>query len=97
MATRFFTPGIGCRSGIGCGAGLGGISRIPQFNGKCRQPVACWYQEGAKRHAGGSYRGAVAFLVFFARATGTRIVAANFGSDTHRLGSLSLRWPGLIL
>src|SRR5882724_10545016 len=40
---------------------------------------------------------AVALFVFFAGATGARIVAANFGASAHGLRRLSLCRAGLIL
>src|SRR6267143_1655738 len=75
-ATRFFTPGIGWRSGICCGTGTGGI---------------CFLFSDA------SCVGAVAFLVFFSRPAGARIVAAHFCANLHRLRRFSLRGACLIL
>src|SRR5215831_16588351 len=46
---------------------------------------------------GASSACAVALLIFFPRAAGTRIVASHLGAGSDRLGGFCLRGPGLIL
>src|SRR5258708_5631910 len=106
-ATRFFTPGIGWRSGCCMGAGPGcicflfggtGISCLSSVQSICNQssPAA-----SAKRRQTGMsvllYSSAVALLVFLARPARARIVAAYFRANLHRFWRFGLRGPGLIL
>src|SRR6266446_1572499 len=104
-ATRFFTPGIGWRSGCCMGAGPGGICFLyggtgilacPLFNQFAINLRARLRQRKDTQECL-SYSSAVALLVFFPGPAGARIVAPHFCANPHRLRRLRLRGPGLIL
>src|SRR6266478_7582808 len=84
-ATRFFTPGIGWRSGCCMGAGPGGICFLfggtgipacPRFNQS--QSILAHSFGKSDRQEYLSYSRSVAFFVLFSGAAGARIVAAHF-------------------
>src|SRR5260370_12152590 len=103
-ATRFFTPGIGWRSGCCMGAGPGGICFVyvgtgfhacPRFNQS--QSILAHGLGKSDRQECLSYSRAVALFVLLARAARARIVAADFRAHLHGLWRFGLRGPGLIL
>src|SRR5437879_6442497 len=103
-ATRFFTPGIGWRSGCCIGAGPGGICSssgtgilacplLNQFAINLRPQLL----QTTDTQECLSYSSAVALLVLLARSARTRIVAADFCARANRLRRFGLRRPRLIL
>src|SRR5882762_5974904 len=101
MATRFFTPGMGWRSGICCGAPGGiwvPISHPAEMGSGVLAPLQrAEHKQDSQKWLSHSCAGAVAFFVFFAGAAGTWIVAADFRTGAHGLGRFGLRGAGLIL
>src|SRR6266404_1299456 len=104
-ATRFFTPGIGWRSGCCWGAGPGGIGFLcsrtgilacPLFN-QARLNFCSRLQQGQDRQECLSHSCAVAFLVLLPRAARARIVASNFCANLHGFRRFRLCRAGLIL
>src|SRR4029077_7468174 len=102
-AMRFFTPGIGWRSGICCGAGPGGIV-APESVAQAFRPEDS-LAIGLKIVWTSPLRGepqplcihAVALFIFLSRAAGARVVAADFRAGADRLRRFSLRSAGLKL
>src|SRR6266478_3812717 len=103
-ATRFFTPGIGWRSGCCIGAGPGGICFLlvgQAFLPLPRQSIKLNFRRRLSkmqdRQECLSYSSPVAFLIFLPRSAWTRIVAADFRARANGLRRFSLCRPGLIL
>src|SRR6267378_6210102 len=104
-ATRFFTPGIGWRSGCCWRAGPGGIGFLcsrtgilacPLFN-QARLNFSSRLQQRQDRHECLSYSRAVAFLILLPGAARARIVASDFCADLHGFRRFRLCRAGLIL
>src|SRR5207245_11179532 len=104
-ATRFFTPGIGWRSGCCMGAGPGGICFLYGGTGILACPLFHQFainlrprlRQRQDRQECLSYLCAVALLVFLPGTAGARIIAPHFCANSHRLRRFGLRGPGLIL
>src|SRR5260370_11507669 len=103
-ATRFFTPGIGCRSGCCIGAGPGGICFLlvrQAFLPVLRQSITLNLRRRLSkmqdRQECLSYSRPVAFLIFLPRSARAGIVAPNLRARANGLRRFGLRRPGLIL
>src|SRR6266404_1532693 len=95
-ATRFFTPGIGWRSGICCAAGPGGIC-LPILSAEIEERFLASPACGGQAQNDEFYQWCVALgvqavtlLVFFPGAARTRIVAPNFCSGANWLWRFGL-------
>src|SRR5258707_13801711 len=101
MATRFFTPGMGWRSGICCGAPGGIWVPISHPAEMGRSSAALLQraenkQDSLKRLSQSCVR-AVECFVFFAGPARPWIVAADLRGGTRGPGSFGLTGDGLVL